>query len=245
MFFQVIAFYVLTLVSTFLLGGIQGALAFSSQVVILPQLAPGLGALLILLIFRRDQIQLSIVNPKVPWSRYLLSALVPAGGALVIFLINHYTIGGGQMSGLSALPWQLTPWMPLGALGEELGWRGYLHKRVDPAVSGLLSSILVGAFWGVWHVGLYANGFIYMAYFLLLMISYSVVIYSLVVDVAFNLLPAAIFHLMINLTNLVFLDVINEVAFMRVNSLVWADVAVGAVLYKRAFFLGSGKKSGM
>ena len=35
-------------------------------------------------------------------------------------------------------------WMPLGALGEELGWRGYLHKKLDPRIRGLFSSLLVG-----------------------------------------------------------------------------------------------------
>ncbi len=32
--------------------------------------------------------------------------------------------------------------MPLGALGEELGWRGYLNKRLNARLGGLASSLL-------------------------------------------------------------------------------------------------------
>ncbi len=128
-------------------------------------------------------------------------------------------------------------WMPVGALGEVLGWRSYLHKKLDLALNGLASSVLVGAFWAVWHVGLYANGLLYMVFFVLLMISYSVVMYALLVDMKFNLLLAALFHWSINLTNLVFLDVINDVSFMQVNSLMWAAIAAGIVLLKRSRFL--------
>lgn len=138
---------------------------------------------------------------------------------------------------LSSVPWMLILWMPVGALGEELGWRAYLHRKLDPAVSGLGSSLLVGAFWGVWHIGLYANGLLYMVFFIMLMMSYSVVMYALLADVQFNLLLAALFHWVINLTNLFSLSVINELDFMIVNSLVWAVIAAGIVLVTKPRFL--------
>lgn len=237
MFPQVLVFYVLTLVFTFLLGGVQQVLQISSRAAILPQLAPGVGAVFALVMFRRDQIRLSILDPEIPLPRYLSAVIIPAAGAAVVYLVNRWVMDSPSLTAeIPALPWQLILWMPLGALGEELGWRSYLHRKVDPAVSGLLSSVLVGIFWGVWHVGLYANGFAYMAYFLLLTISYSVVLYALVGDMDFNLLLSALFHLSINLTNLLFLNLINKVAFMQINSLVWAAIAVGAVLGRRVVY---------
>ncbi|HET9910055.1 MAG TPA: hypothetical protein VFQ23_25635, partial [Anaerolineales bacterium] len=72
-----------------------------------------------------------------------------------------------------------------------------------------------------------------------LIISYSIVIYVLVQDTRFNVLLASIFHLAINLTNLLFLDVIYDLTFMIINSLVWAVVATGLVISNRELFLAS------
>jgi hypothetical protein len=95
----------------------------------------------------------------------------------------------------------------------------------------------VGVLWALWHVGLYQNGVLYMAFFVLLMISYTFVIYALVVDTGFNVLMAAIFHLMINITNLFSFSIINDVGFIMVNSLVWAAIAVVVVLTRRSLFV--------
>ena len=48
---------------------------------------------------------------------------------------------------------------------------------------------------------------------------------------------ASIVHLSINLTNLLFLDVIYETTFMMVNGIVWAIVAAIVVLAKRNIFI--------
>jgi hypothetical protein len=94
------------------------------------------------------------------------------------------------------------------------------------------------------HVGLYANGAVYMVFFVLLMISYSVVLYALVVNAAFNVIIATIFHLMINVTNLFSYSVINETGFMMVNALVWGVIAVLVIIAQRSVFgIGGGRTS--
>jgi membrane protease YdiL (CAAX protease family) len=130
-------------------------------------------------------------------------------------------------------------WMPFGALGEELGWRGYLHKKLDPRMSGLLSSILVGILWMPIHVQFITRGPLFVFFLALLLISYSIVIYALVQDTDFNVLLATIFHLFINVANLLFLDVIYETQFMMVNALVWVAVAAFTVWRKRELFFTS------
>jgi len=37
-------------------------------------------------------------------------------------------------------------------LGEELGWRGFAVPRLQARWSALLSSLVVGAIWGLWHL---------------------------------------------------------------------------------------------
>jgi len=234
---QVLVYYVLTLIFTFLLGSVQEAQGLPSQAIILPQLAPGLGALSAMLFFRQDWDRISIFNRRIPITRYMLAAFIPAGGALIVYLINSVVLNIVAFDFSLSGNLSLLLWMPVGALGEELGWRSYLHRKLDPALSGLGASVLVGGFWAVWHIGLYANGLLYMVFFILLMMSYSVVMYALLVDVKFSLLLAALFHWVLNLSNLFSLKIINQLDFMIVNSLVWAAIAAGVVFLKRSRFL--------
>ncbi len=120
-----------------------------------------------------------------------------------------------------------------------MGWRGYLHKRLDSRLAGWASCLVVGVLWALWHVGMYQNGPLYMAFFVLQMVAYSVVIYTLVADVGFSLLLATVFHLMINVASLVAFNVVNEVSFMAVSSLLWAAIAVIVVLMRRPSFVAS------
>jgi hypothetical protein len=69
------------------------------------------------------------------------------------------------------------------------------------------------------------------------MISYTVVIYVLVAPTGFNVLLAAIFHVMINVPNLFTYSLVNQVEFMVVSSLAWAAIAVVVVLTRRPLFL--------
>ncbi len=49
------------------------------------------------------------------------------------------------------------------ALGEELGWRGFLHKELAP-LGFWRASLLNGVIWGVWHAPLILQGHNYPAH---------------------------------------------------------------------------------
>ena len=61
-----------------------------------------------------------------------------------VFLSNPLTI----------LPFALGI-LVFGPLPEELGWRGYAQDRLQQRFTPLLSSLILGAAWGVWHLPTY------------------------------------------------------------------------------------------
>ena len=106
-------------------------------------------------------------------------------------------------------------------------------------LNGLVSSLIVGIPWALWHIGLYQNGPLYMGFLVLLITSYAVVLYALVEAISFNIWIAALFHLFINMTNVVFLSVISDTPFMIGMALVWVVIAAGIVMMNRETFLGA------
>jgi membrane protease YdiL (CAAX protease family) len=240
MFLRISIFYVLTWFFLILLGGIQQATGLLPPEIGLAQWGPGIAALLVLVIFRKDGHKITFFSKETPFQKYLSAALIPVGVGLIVLLVKSFmsiepSTDAPKYGSLLAM----VLWMPLGALGEELGWRGYLHKKLDPRMRGLVSSLLVGVLWMPIHVAFFGEGFVFLLFLALLIISYSIVIYALVQDTGFNVLLAGIFHLSINLTNLLFLDVVYETQFMMVNALVWAAVAIITIFTKRKLFFAS------
>jgi CAAX protease family protein len=47
---------------------------------------------------------------------------------------------------------------PGSALGEELGWRGFVLPRMQARHSALKASLLIGILWGLWHLPLWLTG---------------------------------------------------------------------------------------
>lgn len=240
MLLRVAVFYVLTWFFLILFSGVQQATGILPPQIGLAQLGPGAAALLMVLLFRRDGLKITFFSKETPPARYLLAALIPAGLGLVVFLLR------------SILPLETLPvpdiynnmlmvilWTPLGALGEELGWRGYLHKKLDTRLRGLVSSVLVGLLWMPIHVTFLTQGPVFLLLLALWFISVSIVIYALVEDIGFSVLVATIFHLVINLINLLVLDVLYVPAYWLVNVIVWAIAAATVVYLKRNVFLAS------
>ena len=238
MILRISVFYLLTWFFLILLGGSQQATGLLPPEIGLAQLALGIAAFLMLVIFRKDGHQIVFLAKRISFSRYLYAALIPTGVSLVVLVIRSLmdiTPSSSSPAYNSLIAFIL--WMPFGALGEEIGWRGYLHKKLDTRLRGLFSSLLVGILWMPIHVAFLTQGPVFIFFLTILIISYSIVIYALVQDEGFNVLLASIFHLSINLTNLLFLDVIYELSFMILNSLVWALLATGLVLFRKDLFL--------
>jgi membrane protease YdiL (CAAX protease family) len=216
-----------------LLGSVQEVTGLLPPQIGLAQWGPAIAAILMLLIFRKDGHRILFFSKDTPVIRYVYAALIPVAVGLVILLISSWVpMAKSEPQAIYDSLWLIVLWMPLGAVGEEIGWRGYLNKMLDGRLRGL-----VGVIWMPIHVSFFAEGPVFIFFFTLLIISYSVVIYALVQDTGFSVMLASIFHLSINLTNLLFLDVLYETTFMMVNGIVWAIVAAIVVLARRNIFI--------
>jgi membrane protease YdiL (CAAX protease family) len=87
--------------------------------------------------------------------------------APILAAISWLVLGGAfqtlQWPDIAALLPVLLLWPLVAALGEELGWRGYLYPRLMPALGPIGAAVAVGLIWGLWHlpadyVGLKASG---------------------------------------------------------------------------------------
>ncbi len=238
MILRIIVFYGLTWFFLLLLGGVQQATGLLPAQIGLAQWGPAIAAFLMVLIFRKDEHRILFFSKDTPVLRYVYAALIPVAVGLVVLLISSWVpMAKFAPQAIYDPLWLVVLWIPLGAIGEEIGWRGYLNKTVDGRLRGLVSSLLVGVLWMPIHVSYLAEEPVFIFFFTLLIISYSVVIYALVQDTGFSVMLASIFHLSINLTNLLFLDVIYETKFMMVNGIVWAIVAAIVVLARRNIFI--------
>lgn len=70
----------------------------------------------------------------------------------------------GWISTIQLTPWSLPQYIiigvfiMIGAVAEELGWRGYVLPKLIPHHSALYSALLIGVVWGIIHLGLTLPG---------------------------------------------------------------------------------------
>lgn len=80
------------------------------------------------------------------------------GKTLDALLGNHYTVTSPLISVYGSQAVFMAPIAILfafpGAFAEEVGWRGYVLPRLQNKQSALISSVVVGIFWGAWHIPL-------------------------------------------------------------------------------------------
>ncbi|MFC0875026.1 CPBP family intramembrane glutamic endopeptidase [Saccharicrinis sp. FJH2] len=237
---RVLVFILFVLIVTLALVGLQEILSLNYSSVMLPQLAPVLAFLLLSLIFR--DIRFTLNFKADPWNIYkmVLAFILPFLILFKVYLIGnmmHFPMIITQHR-FSAL-WPVLPGMILGAVGEEIGWRGFLQPYFEKKFSVLLSGIFTGIFWGLWHAHLYAKGVAFMLSFLLFTVSSSVVVTWMLRGTSYNILVASLFHLSLNLGFFFFFEgSLNHTGIMLTNGIVWTIPAliIGFSANKQTFY---------
>jgi membrane protease YdiL (CAAX protease family) len=100
----------------------------------------------------------SAVNLKIGMRWLLVSVLT--GPLIYACSIAAYAALGGE---LGAINHGLLPWLPVvfvvpivfGPLAEEFGWRGFALPSLDHRNKVIVSSIVIGFIWALWHAPLF------------------------------------------------------------------------------------------
>ncbi len=121
---------------------------------------------------RRKLKALGLREPRTVW--VMLAALLPLAGFTVSIplsiLLGCKVEVCGPLS-LAPLPFIIIMLVlgvvagltvnAVAALGEELGWRGYLYRLLRPRLSTPLLVLVIGVVWGLWHAPLIYWGYNY------------------------------------------------------------------------------------
>lgn len=157
------------------------------------------------------------VNFRVQWRWWAIVLLTPL--CLGAAALSIHLLLSGERPRLSTLsqPVSLLPtfFMILffyGPVPEEFGWRGYLLERLQTKWSSLVSSVVLGSIWAVWHLPSWFIDGTFQSFapfwvFLIFNIALSVLFTWVLNNTGGNLLLALVLHTMVNLANLMFVYV--------------------------------------
>jgi len=179
--------------------------------------------------------------------RWYLAALSPF---LISFLAAgvYILIGGGKPMPVRLMIMPLVMSLIIsiitGAMGEELGWRGFLLPRIQERYNATISSIIVGVIWALWHLPLWFlpgygwHAIPYWAY-ALTAISMSVIITWVLNNTDGSLVMASLIHLMMNFS----LSVVGMLGLIPSPRTFWTIIPILYTLYALLVIWMAGPKT--
>ncbi len=201
-----LVYYLIASAGALLLGLIQPVLGVPEVVLQLTQFGPMLGVAAILLLWPRARRPALTVDLRLWPSKprlFLVSAVLIAGTFLAAWLwyvVTGHSVSFTSPASLSHPFWLIAIAQFVGAAGEEIGWRCFLQPTLQSRIGVFPASVVVGLLWGIWHVGVFAEGWAYASLFLLFAVSISVILAELLRDAKGGRLPlAAFYHAVVNL----------------------------------------------
>jgi membrane protease YdiL (CAAX protease family) len=179
--------------------------------------APALMAIAVTAV-RRGRVGLSdlfrsLLRIRARWIWIAVSLLGYPALWLAVSLVE--AASGGRLAGFDFQPWLVA--LPLlllhgqiltdpGALGEELGWRGFALPRLLELIDARTAALILGVVWAVWHlpafyVGSLSQSSIQFLPFIATVVAFSVLMTWIFVNTRGSVLWAGVVpHLMFNAT---------------------------------------------
>lgn len=90
-----------------------------------------------------------------------------------------------------------------GSIGEELGWRGFMLPLLSKRHSLFKSSLIIGLFWGIWHMYFFSGVYVFLIY-LVLTIEFTLVMAWIQRKIHGNIVASIISHSSFNICAILF-----------------------------------------
>lgn len=141
----------------------------------------------------------SLLNWKLPYRSFALALGIPAlVGALAFWAVRARFPSAGTAGRYLA---ETVVNLPLAALWEETGWRGFLLPRFQLNRTSLRATLILGPIWAIWHLPLrlYSGPpgtppFVFFAIFSLYICGAAIILTWLYNLAWGSLIPVVIFH---------------------------------------------------
>jgi membrane protease YdiL (CAAX protease family) len=213
----------------------------------LPAFAPTLAYLLTILLFKDLYKPIIIRFNKIVLTRTFIAIIFP----LVLFTFSFFI---GKLIGIevkirndffSIIRVGILSTI-IGAITEEIGWRSFLQPVLEKKYSVIVSSIIVGLIWGLWHINHYKNGLLFILFFLVLAISVSIIIVYLLKNTQFNIIISSLFHVSFNSCFIIFFpddwkNLIGNIKWYLINYSVWLIAALIFILCGKKYYFNKEK----
>jgi membrane protease YdiL (CAAX protease family) len=138
-------------------------------------------------------------------SWYFIAVGLPPAGVAIAVAVARQLHSSSQFYPLAALPFTIGLQLTTGAIGEELGWRGFLLSQLQTKLSQRTSAILMGTLWALWHLpSFFFPGMPQQqmppAAFLLMVAAFAIFLALLFVRTNGHLLSTMLAHFSLNLS---------------------------------------------
>ena len=152
-----------------------------------------------------------------------------------------------SFTGLGLLFFAFLDHLVRGPLGEELGWRGYALNELQKKYSPLVSALIVGVFWGGWHIPLwFTSGYTgvnlmnYIVLFMIGIISFSIIV-TLFYNLNKNLVIPIVTHQLFNFSLVIIKgDLLDILVYIMLSYFVVAIILIAInpkkILYKNSIW---------
>jgi membrane protease YdiL (CAAX protease family) len=240
-------FVVFAFVFAATLAVVQMTAKLSFGIITLPQLAPTMAYILIIILYKDLYRQITVRINKIVLVKTFIAIIFP----LVLFTLAYYI---GTLMGMDVKTGSnLFSVISIGILGiiigsvaEEIGWRSFFQPALEQKHSVFVSCVIVGLTWGIWHFGHFMKGPIFMLGFLVFTISVSVIIVFLYKNTQNNIIISSLFHASINIGfTIYFTDGFENIKFFLIISSVWLIIAIIILVCGRIYFFINATENGI
>jgi membrane protease YdiL (CAAX protease family) len=237
-------FVVFVFIFVTILAIVQMAAHLSFGIITLPQFAPTMAYILVTILFRELYRPISVKINKIILIKAFIAIIFP----LALFTLAYYLgtiismdikIGSNLFSVLTTGILGII----VGSITEEIGWRSFFQPALEQKHSVFVSCVIVGLTWGIWHIGHFINGPIFMLGFMVFTISVSIIIAFLYKNTQYNIIISSLFHASINIGfTIYFTTGFGNIRFFLIISFVWLAVAIIVLACGKRYFFN--KKNG-